>query len=155
MQIFRTVRFDDIAPLVTHMAQEHWDEVEAELHGAQSYTLDTAQYSMLEGLDMLHITAAWAAGENGEEQLCAYASFTITPCFHKNNERVATLDALYVAKQFRGGFAVLRLLREAEKALKERGAARVQYSSPVSRPCDALYKRLGARHTESIFHKEL
>ncbi len=151
MLTYSTVCFDTIAPLVPQMAQAHWDEVEADLYGAQKYTLDEAQYRQLESLDMLHISAGWDA----RGALCAYASFTITPCFHKNKERIATLDALYVATQSRGAFAVLRLLREAEKALKERGAVRVQYSSPVSKPCDALYRRLGARHTESIFHKEL
>ena len=70
-------------------------------------------------------------------------------------KRLAALDGLYLAPAARKGLAVLKLLRAAEAGLRERGADVVQYSSPASRPCDALYRRLGARHTESVWHKEL
>ena len=42
-----------------------------------------------------------------------------------------------------------------EAALAVRGVSLVQYSSPASRPCHALYRRLGARPTETIWHKSL
>ena len=48
-----------------------------------------------------------------------------------------------------------RSFAHAEAALAARGVALVQYSSPVSRPCDALYRRLGARATETVWHKTL
>ena len=84
-----------------------------------------------------------------------YAAFTLTDCPHRPGKRLAALDGLYLAPTARKGLAVLKLLRAAEAGLRERGADVVQYSSPASRPCDALYRRLGARHTESVWHKEL
>ena len=80
---------------------------------------------------------------------------TLTDCPHRPGKRLAALDGLYLAPAARKGLAVLKLLRAAEAGLRERGADVVQYSSPASRPCDALYRRLGARHTESVWHKEL
>lgn len=71
------------------------------------------------------------------------------------DESEAALDGLYLAPAARKGLTVLRLLRTAEAGLRERGADMIQYSSPASRPCDVLYRRLGARHTESVWHKEL
>lgn len=68
---------------------------------------------------------------------------------------LAALDGLYLTPEARHGLAALRLLRQAEKILAERGVGLVQYSSPESRPCDALYRRLGARRTETIWHKEV
>ena len=87
--------------------------------------------------------------------LQGYAAFTLTDCPHCPGKRLAALDGLYLAPAARKGLAVLKLLRAAEAGLRERGADVVQYSSPASRPCDALYRRLGARHTESVWHKEL
>ena len=87
--------------------------------------------------------------------LQGYAAFTLTDCPHRPGKRLAALDGLYLAPAARKGLAVLKLLRAAEAGLRERGADVVQYSSPASRPCDALYRRLGARHTESVWHKEL
>jgi len=55
----------------------------------------------------------------------------------------------------RGGLFALRLLRHAETALAARGVGLVQYSSPAARPCHALYRRLGAQPTETIWHKTL
>ena len=69
--------------------------------------------------------------------------------------RLAALDGLYLAPWARGGLFALRLLRHAESALAGRGVSLVQYSSPASRPCHALYRRLGAQPTETIWHKTL
>lgn len=68
---------------------------------------------------------------------------------------LAALDGLYLTRRRGMGWPALRLLRQAEKILAERGVGLVQYSSPESRPCDALYRRLGARRTETIWHKEV
>ena len=133
------------------LAKAHWDEVEACMHGGSDFSLNLAQYQSLERLQMLALVAA--RQEDG--RLCGYAAFTLLPCPHRQGVVLAALDGLYLAPQARQGLAALALLRESEKILIRRGAGLVQYSSPVSRPCAALYRRLGARPTESIWHKEL
>ena len=169
----------------SHLAQEagqltaaHWDEVEAPLHGPQHYTLDHNRYASLERLGMLHISAArgLAGGEpcdatdatgaaadgvrttdatDATAPLAGYAAFTLVGCPHRPQTLLAALDGLYLAPWARGGLFALRLLRHAEAALAERGVSLVQYSSPASRPCHALYRRLGALPTETIWHKPL
>lgn len=156
----------------SHLAQEagqltaaHWDEVEAPMHGPQHYTLDHERYASLERLGMLHISAArgLAGGEpcdatdatDATAPLAGYAAFTLVGCPHRPQTLLAALDGLYLAPWARGGLFALRLLRHAETALAERGVGLVQYSSPASRPCHALYRRLGAQPTETIWHKTL
>ena len=169
----------------SHLAQEagqltaaHWDEVEAPLHGPQHYALDANRYASLERLDMLHISAArgLAGGEpcdatdatgaaaegvrttdatGATAPLAGYAAFTLVGCPHRPQTLLAALDGLYLAPWARGGLFALRLLRHAETALAARGVGLVQYSSPASRPCHALYRRLGAQPTETIWHKTL
>lgn len=133
------------------LARAHWDEVEACMHGGPEYSLNLAQYESLEQLGMLVLVAA--RREDG--RLCGYAAFTTLPCPHRRGVVLAALDGLYLAPEARRGLAALGLLREAEKILARRGVGLVQYSSPDSRPCDALYRRLGARRTETIWHKRL
>ncbi len=138
---------DEVRPLL----QAHWDETETALYGAQNYTLNEEQYNILEGYNMLHISTA----RHEDGQLCGYAAFNLTPCYHRANALVATLDGLFLHPAQRQGLAILRLLRHAEQALKERGARFIQYVSPASRPCESLYTRLGATHTETVFCKEV
>ena len=140
-----------LLPELPPLLQAHWDESEATLFGPQVYALDTERYACWERLGMLHVVTA----RDSSGSLQGYAAFTLTDCPHRPGKRLAALDGLYLAPAARKGLAVLKLLRAAEAGLRERGADVVQYSSPASRPCDALYRRLGARHTESVWHKEL
>ena len=170
-----TESFSHLAEQAGQLAAAHWDEVEAPLHGPQHYTLDHERYASLERLGMLHISAARGrtvdepcdategtpdeprtdAETNASAPLAGYAAFTVVACPHRPHTLLAALDGLYLAPWARGGLFALRLLRHAESALAARGVSLVQYSSPASRPCHALYRRLGAQPTETIWHKTL
>ena len=166
MLTITTELFSHLAQEAGQLAAAHWDEVEAPLHGPQHYTLDHSRYATLERLGMLHISAA--RGQTGTDQraactegaaatapLAGYAAFTLVDCPHRPQTLLAALDGLYLAPWARGGLFALRLLRHAESALAARGVELVQYSSPASRPCHALYRRLGAQPTETVWHKKL
>ena len=179
MLTITTEPFSHLAKEAAQLTAAHWDEVEAPLHGPQHYALDANRYASLERLDMLHISAArgpavaaggepcdaTAAGTPDEAHatseayasapLAGYAAFTLVDCPHRPQTLLAALDGLYLAPWARGGLFALRLLRHAEAALAARGVGLVQYSSPTSRPCHALYRRLGAQPTETIWHKTL
>ncbi len=146
-----TEKFAQVFLEAQPLTQAHWDETEQALYGEQAYSLNQSQYQLLEDLNMLHISAA----RDEQGQLCGYACFTLTSCYHRGGALVATLDGLFLHPKQRHGLGALRLLRAAEKALIQRKVRFIQYSSPASRPCDALYVRLGAKHSESIFCKEV
>lgn len=148
---FRQETVAEVAHEAAALAREHWHEVEAPLHGERDYTPDRARYDSLERLGMLSVTTA----RDREGRLAGYAVFTLAPCPHLEGEVVAALDGLYLAPAARRGFNAVALLRSAEAALAARGAGMLQYSSPASRPCGALYRRLGATRTETIWHKRL
>ncbi len=149
MLLFQTENLSTVAPHVSQLLQAHWDEVEASMHGAQEYVLNGEQYEMYEQLNMLHISTARLP----QGDVCGYAAFTICPCPHKQDTLLAQLDALYLIPEQRQGTQAVQLLRHAEQALQKRGVGMVQYASPASKPCDALYRRLGAKLTEHIYHK--
>ena len=175
MLTITTEPFSHLAKEAAQLTAAHWDEVEAPLHGPQHYALDYHRYASLERLGMLHISAARGlavdepcnATEGTPDEprtdaetaasapLAGYAAFTVVACPHRPHTLLAALDGLYLAPWARGGLFALRLLRHAEAALAARGVSLVQYSSPASRPCHALYRRLGAQPTETIWHKTL
>lgn len=148
---FQEESFNGLRDEVQALAQAHWDEVEAALHGARVYELDATRYATLERLNML--VAITARRDDG--RLAGYAAFAALPCPHRPGVTLAVLDGLYLAPEARRGLAALNLLRHAEGCLAARGVGLIQYSSPASRPCDALYRRLGARHTETVWHKTI
>lgn len=148
---FRQETVAEVADEAAALAREHWREVEAPLHGERDYTPDRARYDSLERLGMLSVITA----RDGAGRLAGYAVFTLAPCPHLEGEVLAALDGLYLAPEARRGFNALALLRSAEAALAARGAGILQYSSPASRPCGALYRRLGATPTETVWHKRL
>ena len=149
--VFREEAATAVLPEAARLAAAHWREVEAEMHGGGDYVPDAERYAALERLGMLSVTTA----RDRAGRLAGYAVFTLAPCPHLPGETVAAMDGLYLAPGARRGLAALALLRSAEVALAARGAGIVQYSSPASRPCDALYRRLGAAHTETIWHKRI
>lgn len=149
--VFRQERAAAVLDEAAHLAREHWREVEAQLYGGPDYVPDGGRYAALERLGMLSVTTA----RDREGRLAGYAVFTLAPCPHLPGETVAALDGLYLAPQARRGLNALALLRSAEAAVAAQGAGMVQYSSPASRPCGALYRRLGAVQTETIWHKRL
>ncbi len=151
MLTFQTEMVADVQEIVQKLAKAHWDEVEASLYGQQEYALSIATYTTLESMGLLHVSTM----RDTEGVLCGYAVFILSSCHHKQHILGASLDAFYLAPTARQGLNAVSFLREAEKALKARGVQQVQYTSPTSRPCDALYKRLGAKHTENLFYKSL
>ena len=151
MLAFATEPFTKLKSEARLLTAAHWQEVEAPLHKDTNFGLDAERYACLENLGMLHVSAA----RTHDGALAGYAAFTLVSCPHRQGMLLAALDGLYLSPQARGGFTALNLLSHAEAELRQRGAGLVQYSSPASRPCDALYRRLGARHTETIWHKEL
>ena len=163
MLTLTTETFSQVSAEAEQLAAAHWDEVEAALHSEQRYRLDHERYASLERLGMLHISAARGLAEDDHgattntsgAPLAGYAAVTLGACPHCPQTMLAALDGLYLAPWARGGLFALRLLRHAEAALAARGVSLVQYSSPASRPCHALYRRLGARPTDTIWHKTL
>ncbi len=151
MLTFQTETFANVFPHVQNLAKAHWDEVEQSLHGKQHYTIDEQTYKNLENLNILHISIA----KDEQNKLCGYAAFFISSFHHKTDEIVASLDAFYLTPSARKGLNALKLLRSAEQALSARGVHVIQFTSPASQPCDALYRRMGAKQVETIYHKRL
>ena len=154
MDVFFAVEaFAAVKDEAAALCRAHWEETEASMYGERAgVPVNAAMFEVLEATGSLHIvTARDAAGA-----LAGYAAFCLAPNIAMPGRVQASNLGLYLSPALREEpFAALRLLRWAEGSLRERGVFSVAYISPASRPCDALYRRLGARMTETTWHKEL
>ncbi|MCD7984886.1 MAG: GNAT family N-acetyltransferase [Desulfovibrio sp.] len=141
---FQTERFADVRHEAEALAQAHWEEVEAPLYGAREYHMDFEQYEKLDAAGLLHIVTARDGG-----RMVGYASFFATYNMHLGG-MLATLDGLFLDKAYRGAGGI-KLLRFAADAVRACGAVAAQFSSPASKDCGALYRRLGAKLTETVY----
>lgn len=139
---------DEVAPL----AVAHWQETEEAMYGSQTAVPMThPMYEAMEQGGVLHVVTARVDGV-----LHGYAAYCLSENLNMPGRVTASALALYMSREIRAdAFAALRLLRWAEDSLRQRGVSGIGYNSPASRPCDALYRRLGARITETVWYKEL
>ena len=141
---FQTERLTDVRHEAEALAQAHWEEVEAPMYGAREYHMDFEQYEKLDSAGMLHIVTARDGG-----RMVGYASFFATCNMHLGG-MLATLDGLFLDRAYRGAGGI-KLLRFAADEVRACGAVAAQFSSPASKDCGALYRRLGAKMTETVY----
>ncbi len=135
--------------LLQHL-HAHWEEVGNALCPQSIFHFDRAMHEHLERKGL------WKAFSARNEQGClsGYAAYFIAPHAFMN-ERVATLEVLYLKPSQRKGQQALALLRFAERTLSRKGIHAVHYGSPASRDCGILFRRLGCRVMETLWRKEI
>ncbi len=142
-------KFSEISPFLGDMPQRHWDEAASPMYG-KCCVVRLEQYQALEDAGVLYVVAT----RDKLKRVIAYGIYIISPCMHVARI-TATQCAIFVEKQYRGSACALQMMRTAESDLKAKGVHSVIYSSPESRSCAALFKRLGAKKTEEIYSKIL
>ena len=107
-------------------------------------------YQKYEDLGILKIFTA-----RDEDRLVGYFVVIATPHLHYKDHIFAYNDIIYVNPQYRKGFTAWRLIKYAEKEMKDQGATIMIVNSKRHKPFDILLERLGFSHIESIFSKRL
>lgn len=149
---FEAERFADVAAVQARLTDAHWQETELELYGPVPHALDVSGFEALEQAGLLHIQTVRVNGS-----LEGYAGFILARQPQLGGMVTANLLGLYLDPGVRklDPWIALKLLRSAENALLARGVSGVVFGSPHSRPCDALYRRLGAEPIETMYYKKL
>lgn len=111
-----------VASGVEDLIAGHWEEVE---HDREKIALapDWEKAFILERLGCLKVLGLRCDGA-----LVGYNAFSISPHIHSRFALHAINDVLYVAPEHRGSAGV-RLIRTAERKLKELGVVRVVYAT--------------------------
>lgn len=147
---FQTESLEQFLPEALPLLRGHWSEV-GSCPQAHPLDIDTDLYAAIERAGALHITTARAA----TAQLVGYAIYFVQRYPHVRALCMAQSDALYLHPDYRKGFAGLRLLQAAERALADKGVRNIMQTCTIKKDFGALLRRMGYVNTETVYRKEM
>ena len=136
---------EDIIPLI----ESHWEEVATNKDHIK-LNPDWDAYEKLEESGMLTIFTARCS-----DKLIGYFVVILTKSIHYKDHLFASNDILYLHKDYRKGFAGIRLIKFAEKYLKEDGVSVLTINTKVHKPFDKVLERLKFKNVERVYSKYL
>lgn len=136
---------DDCLPLI----QAHWDEVALNKDSIK-LNPDWDEYSRLDKNGSLRVYTA-----RDMSKLVGYFVLIVNRSLHYKDHKFAVNDILFLDKDYRQGSTALRLLKFAERLLKDEGVSLVMVNTKVHQPFDPLMERLGYNLIERIYSKNL
>jgi GNAT superfamily N-acetyltransferase len=146
---FSVERYADVIGEIKPLLEMHYEEIAS---FRDKIPLDP-NYEKYETLDaqgiLLIITARRAA------QLVGYSIFFILPHLHYQSTRVASNDIIFLLPDERSGGTGIRLIRESERIVRERGAQFVSWHIKPVNDFSPLLERMGYVRHEIIMAKIL
>ena len=131
------------------LLQIHWEEI-ALINHAIKLNPDWDAYYELEDSGNLKIFTARSDGK-----LVGYFVVICRNHLHYKDDVFAFNDVLYLHKDYRKGLAGAKLMKFAEKCLKEDGVEALRVSTKRLKPFDKLLCWLGYTHEENTYTKFL
>lgn len=135
----------DIKPLI----QDHWEEI-ALNKSAIKLNPDWDAYHNLEDNGILKVFTARFDGE-----LIGYFVVLIRNHIHYKDHVFAANDVLFLKQEYRKGLTGAKLMKFAEKCLKEDGVSVLVVNTKRHKPFDKLLEWLGYSHVENVYSKYL
>ena len=146
MAIIKLAQPKDLMPKITALMRENWNET------GFGFDFNPAIEMYQAAVDAGLIFALEATGDNGE--IVGYCTMMVTPHWHNPAVIIASNDALFVAKEHRG-FISARLIIEAEKEAKKRGASRVLWHTRAGTGLAEMLRRRGYEDADVVVMKEI
>jgi GNAT superfamily N-acetyltransferase len=134
---------------VEHLLYLHWEEIALNKEVIK-LNPDWDAYYELEGTGSLKIFTARFDGE-----LVGYFVVLCRKHLHYVDHLFAFNDLIYLRKDHRKGFTGAKLMKFAEKCLREDGVSVMIVNTKRHKPFDSLLEWLGYKHTENIYSKLL
>jgi hypothetical protein len=135
----------DIKPLL----QDHWEEI-ALNKSAIKLNPDWEAYHNLEDSGILKTFTARFDGE-----LIGYFVVLIRNHIHYKDHVFAANDVLFLKQEYRKGLTGAKLMKFAEKCLKDDGVSVLVVNTKRHKPFDGLLEWLGYSHVENVYSKYL
>ena len=136
---------EEIKPLIA----AHWEEIALNKDDIK-LNPDWDAYFSLEDQGKLKVFTAREG-----ELLVGYFVVTLGYNIHYKDHLCATNDIIYMHPDFRKGFAGIRLIKFAEKCLKEDGVSTLTINTKVHQPFDKVLERLKFKPIERVYSKYL
>lgn len=134
---------------VQELLEQHWEEI-ALNKDVIKLNPDWDQYKAME---RAHMLKAFGARDNGK--LVGYFVVTITRSMHYKDHLFANNDVIYLHPDYRKGLAGAKLVKFAEKKLKEMGVSVLMVNTKLHRPFSRLLEFLKFKPVETVYSKRL
>lgn len=131
------------------MLEEHWREI-AINKDVIKLNPDWDAYIELERKNSLKI---FTAREDGK--LIGYFVVIVRSHIHYKDHLFAVNDIIYLSPKYRKGYTGAKLIKFAEKCLKEDGVSVFVINTKRHKPFDKLLDWLGFNHVENVYSKLL
>jgi GNAT superfamily N-acetyltransferase len=131
------------------LLQSHWEEIALNKDVIKLDPDWEAYYSLEDG----GVLKVFTARSNGT--LVGYFVVICRNHLHYKSNLFAFNDVLYLAKDYRKGMTGPKLMKFAEKCLKEDGVDVLVVNTKRHKPFDQLLVWLGYKHAENIYTKLL
>lgn len=135
----------DIKPLI----EDHWEEI-ALNKSTIKLNPDWEAYHNLEDNGVLKIFTARSEGT-----LIGYFVVLLRNHIHYKDHIFAANDVLFLKQEYRKGLTGAKLMKFAEKCLKEDGVSVLVVNTKRHKPFDGLLEWLGYSHVENVYSKYL
>jgi|TARA_R110000850_G_scaffold269664_1_gene402061 GNAT superfamily N-acetyltransferase len=135
----------DIEPLINL----HWKEIALNQDNIK-LNPDWEAYANLEAEGKLQIFTAREG-----DLLVGYFVVTLGYNIHYKDHLCASNDVIYMHKDYRKGFAGIRLIKFAEKVLREDGVSTLTINTKIHQPFDKVLERLKFKPIERVYSKYL
>jgi GNAT superfamily N-acetyltransferase len=135
----------DIEPLINL----HWKEIALNQDNIK-LNPDWEAYANLESEGKLQIFTAREG-----DILVGYFVVTLGYNIHYKDHLCASNDVIYMHKDYRKGFAGIRLIKFAEKVLREDGVSTLTINTKIHQPFDKVLERLKFKPIERVYSKYL
>lgn len=135
----------DIKPLI----EEHWEEIALNKFSIK-LNPDWEAYHNLQENGVLKIFTA-----RSDAALIGYFVVLIRKHIHYKDHIFSANDVLFLKQEYRKGLTGAKLMKFAEKCLKEDGVSVLVVNTKRHKPFDGLLEWLGYSHVENVYSKYL
>ena len=147
MITYQVENWDQVHEEMKHLWPLHWQEVA----GDKDVIKLEPHYEMYEALNtqgQLHVVTARNLGK-----IIGYHISIVRPHLHYKSSLSSFTDVYYIHPDFRKGMVGVKLFKEVEKSLKQRGVQKMFTGTKLSLDMGRLFEHLGWKETERLYTK--
>lgn len=144
---YQIEKVDAIKKELEVLIKNHWEEI-ALNQDKIKLNPDWDTYRKLENIGMLYLYTA-----RKDKKLAGYFCVVATKGLHYADHILAACDVIYISPEYRKGSAGSKLIKYAEKDLKDKNVSSLSINTKCHAPFDALLERMGYGLIEKTYSK--
>jgi len=145
--IYQQEFIDDVFEDCQHLIEQHWEEIALNKEKIK-LNPNWDAYRQLEGIGAFRI---FTARDDGK--LVGYFAVFVEPNLHYRDHLFARNDVIFLQKEYRKGFCGIRLIKFAERCLKDDGVSVLMINTKTHKDFSPVLERLHFKKTETIHTK--